>query len=849
MDTTRIIINQVDSSSVSLAEDTTVTGFTVVKAPKGPITPVYIPAAGTSKFKDIFGTATSDYPDLFEVSSYNNEYGVYVSAPYTKAGVPFAVVTGEGICKADCLIEYTPEVEDYVAGRTNEIPTLKFLNTDGTPITGDNYNRLFDTRYAKSYGLSSKAVNVGSMKAEGHQYLGFAYEGDQASVFLCTGLPAKDASVIEGRNLILSNLPGVEDSKVTLRFQNITFQAEYNYTGVLVAEQYDGNKYRHIYLTDSEFANGNYEDSKYTVFHLNDSSASRAGLKYRFTQTGEDLGSFDSTTMEALRGTGTAFDETHFPVNTLKSMLAAKYAQFGTVVRTEVYTDYRADVVDNDHNCFVGKLSAEENHYAGDSDPETYLKVTIFGAERSYVDVGDTSILTNTYIKTYLGSQDNRRNVKTYWQYTESGTPFSSDAVKALIFPKYPSNKDRTLHLSFAGEDKIHDYDFSTLSGRNLFTISAYEDGAFHGSSSQAITVTGSLDSQYKNAYGAYIGFTPSNSSYASQELFVVYVKDKFTSLKELNLNIKDYAPVALDGGIREFGEDEDELYNIGWDQGKDPELSADVFFNPRCYSEAPNATVDHFFSLAENNQFSGFIFNYTPPVDTLELLQGTHSSSLGYGAQYWCFCNTFNVSLGNNQRILSPATGVVALMESRIIENRYGGIAPMFLNSNGMGGQLPLTTNRASHKYDKYVQDYLVKLNINPIVLDHTYGVMIVGQKTCQSGALTDRSYIGHEASFLNFIKEVRENVMIPQIAKHNNEYYRTLRKEQVDQYLARRTEGTDNIWAEAICDTSTADGINDVECQKARKFKILVKVKVTIFSEYVELYFENVDQGAEIA
>ena len=83
MDTTRIIINQVDSSSVSLAEDTTVTGFTVVKAPKGPITPVYIPAAGTSKFKDIFGTATSDYPDLFEVSSYNNEYGVYVSAPYT----------------------------------------------------------------------------------------------------------------------------------------------------------------------------------------------------------------------------------------------------------------------------------------------------------------------------------------------------------------------------------------------------------------------------------------------------------------------------------------------------------------------------------------------------------------------------------------------------------------------------------------------------------------------------------------------------------------------------------------------------------------------------------------------
>ena len=94
MDTTRIIINQVDSSSVSLAEDTTVTGFTVVKAPKGPISPVYIPAASTAKLKDIFGTATSDYPDLFEARLHITAYGAYVPAPHTTAGVPIHTDTG-----------------------------------------------------------------------------------------------------------------------------------------------------------------------------------------------------------------------------------------------------------------------------------------------------------------------------------------------------------------------------------------------------------------------------------------------------------------------------------------------------------------------------------------------------------------------------------------------------------------------------------------------------------------------------------------------------------------------------------------------------------------------------------
>ena len=126
--------------------------------------------------------------------------------------------------------------------------------------------------------------------------------------------------------------------------------------------------------------------------------------------------------------------------------------------------------------------------------------------------------------------------------------------------------------------------------------------------------------------------------------------------------------------------------------------------------------------------------------------------------------------------------TGVVAQMIAVILEGRYGGIAPMYTNTAGMGGQLNISPVRLRYKYNKNQQDKLLEANLNPIIYDHTYGVMIVGHVTCKAGDRTNWSYIGHVSSFILIEKEIRENVMIPQLGKANNPYYRTLRKQQVD-------------------------------------------------------------------
>ena len=122
----------------------------------------------------------------------------------------------------------------------------------------------------------------------------------------------------------------------------------------------------------------------------------------------------------------------------------------------------------------------------------------------------------------------------------------------------------------------------------------------------------------------------------------------------------------------------------------------------------------------------------------------------------------------------------------------------------------------------------------------------MVGGLKTAQGGELSDWSYIGHASAFLAFLREARNNVMIPQLGKPNNPFYRELRQTQIDNILRPRIEGISRIWADAVADTSTA--VNTTEVLQERKFAIVVKVKVDIFSEGVELTLINYAQGTEI-
>ena len=189
---------------------------------------------------------------------------------------------------------------------------------------------------------------------------------------------------------------------------------------------------------------------------------------------------------------------------------------------------------------------------------------------------------------------------------------------------------------------------------------------------------------------------------------------------------------------------------------------------------------------------------------------------------------------------------GDVGLMCARIYDFKMGGWPPAWYNYNDMGGQLPRAVLKARWNFSDTATKIMDEKGINPIVYNSDDGLMVTSSKTTQDpNNLTDWSYLEHVMAFLLCKRDIRDNVMRQQIKKPIDEYWMGVRQTQVEAILAKRTTGSNKIWTKAICDIA---GVNNDITKAARKFIIYVKVKVTPFSEYVELQFDNANQTTNL-
>lgn len=742
MDSQRIIINNYDLSTTSIETTTEVKGYTVVKAPKGPITPVLISAnsanGATKQLKEVFGDWSVDYPELYEVVQYiSGGYDVYVSAPYQKATVPVAYLTSRGVVPGSHNAEYSIELEKFVNGTLSGEDIVVDYITNFESESIEDIQGEYDTRY-------------------GHTYFGTD----------------------------LNNL---------------------------------GNSYYPEYI--------------------NNALSIKTNTKYSDLAAAVASGGFNGK----------------FVIKNI----------FGKNLTFQISTNASNEYIINYNSAQVGKVYGDENYTQvyTDTTKEMYLQIT--GDSNGKIDKDSISSLAST------GS---RVGLVSYWLL-----PLSESEIKAVLFPKYPS--ERKTHIEFKAFSSNDGRPSTSADIRNDFGFQAYDTGV------GAYGNTGTLGVANINLA---TGIT--NGEYLSQNMVAVYIRSPFKSGEQLD-SITVYPAIDLQNGTREFykydqceagavavagvtyySEDngvytkvdgiipgttsvknyytkssDEDLHNLGWEAAAEDEYSdVDIFFDSSRHSYISGQTFDatnsYFFTLANQHKLSGYIFNYTIEPEMVRYYNG----KLSYGYNYWNICNEAKITDNTKGTIWSPMTGSRAKMQSDIIRERWGGVAPMYLNSSGLGGQLAgmAGVNTLRYTYKKDVQMLLDDKNFNPVIKDANYGIMVIGQKTCKADDITDYSYIGHVSAFLNFEKEVKINVMIPQLGKANNDYYRTLRAQQMEALLAKRLQGANRIWAAAQVDTSTADGCNDAAARKARKFVINTKVKVDIFSEFVELNFVNVDQ-----
>ena len=443
------------------------------------------------------------------------------------------------------------------------------------------------------------------------------------------------------------------------------------------------------------------------------------------------------------------------------------------------------------------------NDFAGD-------RASLTGAYAQYLS---TSAITTTW-----GSEDFRDTVKVYWK-----AEVDYNSIYGTIYQKYLSN--RTTSFTFPKQ---------YLGNRIQFTASEN----ITTTTSTSKVVSGSLLEQDVDGFGASLAFAEKLANQGVVDVVTVATFDESSAFTLTQTNSAPYVqlpPVQLSRGVRIYDDSE-----AGWVEAIEPEYEGvEIFINP---SDSPSGT-SAFFNIAGTQELSRCIFSdLIAPAAAVEALP-----QLTQGSNYIALTNTFTrKSAYTRESFQSNLSGAYGLMIGRIIDEKLGGAAPMFLNqggTTGIGGQLPITGAKPLYKYTKGQLTYLDTANYNPIILDPSFGVMVTSQKTCKGGELSDWSYIGHTSAFLKFQRDVRDQVMIPQIGKPNNPTYRELRLNQVSSLFRPRTEGTGRIWAAGVASVDDSD-----EILQQRKFVLIVQVKVDIFSEGVYLYFQNVDQSTEL-
>jgi len=281
-----------------------------------------------------------------------------------------------------------------------------------------------------------------------------------------------------------------------------------------------------------------------------------------------------------------------------------------------------------------------------------------------------------------------------------------------------------------------------------------------------------------------------------------------------------------------------------GWTEAGSTDYSDVVIFvEPECYENlaAGLASCRGIHTLA--NFITGVKFTDAGPTAPASGTIITRRADYPYNKGLSYSVNEFYMLDYLGKYYWHIPVGHIATMLGEIIEKRMGGVAPMWTNESGLGGQL--TTFSAKKTKYKFTADDLDNMDakgFNPVVKDAAYGYMLTSQKTAQTPSLlTDWSFLGHQMAFDSLKREMKDNVMTPQLGKPINDYYMDLRTRQAVAITNKRVDA--GIWAEVSVQIKE---VNTDDTKAENKFIIKIRLKVNPYAEFVELILVNLGQQA---
>ena len=518
----------------------------------------------------------------------------------------------------------------------------------------------------------------------------------------------------------------------------------------------------------------------------------------------------------------------------------------GKFVRVNARTDFDFDLV-------PGTVYAEVDVDNNNNTSVVLYEMPAEGSDRTNV----TAHYLTQAIRLVGKSLD-----KKPFQPNKNGEYFTDEAFTDAIF--YVESKTKVIEQTADGK-----YPFALVSdlNYNTFTISCTQE-VYPGSSITGLTqVQGSLSETGVDSYGSdiYFPIIVPEDSLSFIDIYPDKLFDEFCNRRGCytGTRIESGTLITLQGqrnltnivrenvaaGVNGCSTNDSAFLpamKAGWNYMiSDPETydPANVAMDPTGYEDLKPLL------LSARQTFKMTTFISPKSITQAEYENPNLITVAGRGSGTAQYVGEFLVKDPyTNKKYWMKPIGYVGLKLARIIDLRLGGAAPMWNDdSNGLGGQLACSVLKARWPFKDTATEIMDKKGINPIIYNNSDGVMIVSQRSTQDPTnTTDWSYLGHSMAFDLCKREIRDNVMRPQIGKLNNDYYQEMRQTQTEAILDKRISGSNPIWAAAECHIKD---VNTTAIKAQRKFAMKVRVQVNVFSEVVELSFESTGQGVLVS
>jgi hypothetical protein len=523
----------------------------------------------------------------------------------------------------------------------------------------------------------------------------------------------------------------------------------------------------------------------------------------------------------------------------------SKTGVYGGVLVTKTGTKKLTSGFSSKSGLVFSALPVEESLGTGDGSTSTFTLTltdkTYYVAQSINIKVAGTSInVSATNAATEVLTTTPNVGSGTYVRATGvlTFTFLTPPIMSAAITANYTMDRSSDAYFMLLDANPQAD-DMGALvtfdTSLDTFKIAAYMKDSATGNYSDLPNspYNVSLTSGTRDATGKNIFIT---DIFASDD----YITPVINTALALTTFVDDTSIVDFGGGSRGVATSITE-FTTSWAYFQNPnKYAADIFFDCSALPGIPTI-----FNTLRNTyqKYSAYLLPL-PQEDITAAIATKSSYSISNRGIYFYWNYGKVIDIYNDGYLYSAMMGRVAGKHADMI-NVYNGLAPSWIDEDGHGGQLGGGIVELVYDATETQLEAADTGQINPIIFDPQYGIMIVSDRTSLT-ELSDYAFIPHSRVADYIINNILTQALPYQLTKLNDITHRALVKTKAELIINPLKPAPYNLIKDSlvVCDETN----NNASALARREFHLDCYVQYTLFSETIKFVFTTVGQTVTV-